>query len=156
MVAAHQAQLSADKATKCSWMMHEQGWRAGPSSAGLEPLPPPAGPPPGFVPGHLPPPSGPPPSMSMHRLPPPMMPPPGYAVLMPPPPGNPSHDLSAIACLSPCCHLCLAPFCRAGHVFCTTFLKRVYVSDAAIDTVMPVVLELGLEVCMHLSRYNRG
>lgn len=106
-------------------------------------MPPPAGPPHGFVSGHLPPPSGPPPSMSMHRLPPPMMPPPGYAVLMPPPPGDVSHDLSAIACLSPCCHLCLAPFCRAGHVCCTTFLKSVYVSNAAIETVMPVCACVG-------------
>ncbi|DBA87905.1 hypothetical protein WJX77_002812 [Trebouxia sp. C0004] len=62
---------------------------AGPSSAELGPLLPPAGPPTGFVPGHLPPPSGPPPSIMMHRLPPPIMPLPGYAVLMPPPPGPP-------------------------------------------------------------------
>ena len=78
----------------------------GPSSAGPGPLPPPAGPPPGFAPGHLPPPSGPPPGMMMPRMPPPMMPPPGYAVLMPPPPGQctPSCCCRRLCC---CCCICL-------------------------------------------------
>ena len=58
---------------------------AGTSSA--TPLPPPAGPPPGFAASHLPPPTGPPPGMMMHQLPTPMMPPPGYGMMMPPPPG---------------------------------------------------------------------
>lgn len=76
----------------------------GPSSAGPGPLPPPAGPPPGFAPGHLPPPSGPPPGMMMPRMPPPMMPPPAYAVLMPPPPGLRS---SSCCCGQPCCCWCI-------------------------------------------------
>ena len=128
-------------------------------------MPPPAGPPPGFVSGHLPPPS---PSMLMHRLPPPMMPPPGYTVLMPPPPGDPSHDSSAIACPSLLSlHVCLASLCRAGHVCCTILLTSVYVPNAAIDTGMHAHMcvcvcvpehacALGLEVCMQSSRYNRG
>lgn len=76
----------------------------GPSSAGPGPLPPPAGPPPGFAPGHLPPPSGPPPGMMMPRMPPPMMPPPAYAVLMPPPPGLRSPSC---CCRRPCCCWCI-------------------------------------------------
>ena len=76
---------------------------AGPGSAG--PMPPPAGPPPGFPSGHLLPPAGPPPGRMMHQLPTPMMPPPSYSITMPPPPGKAGcpkamqhvHDVGQIA-----------------------------------------------------------
>ncbi len=71
------------------------------------------------------------------------MPPPGYAVLMPPPPGDPSHDLSAIACLSPCYSLCLVPFRWQAMYAAQHFLKSVYVSDVAIDTVMRLCACIG-------------